>query len=159
MEEWKTIQGFENYAVSNMGRVKNQKRNKIMKLGLTTWDYLGIQLYKNGKGYHKQVHQLVAAAFIENPEHKLYVNHKDEDKTNNSVENLEWVTAKENCNYGTRNERIARKAHDRQSNWTKEKRSEMARKRESKMSPAERSARSYRAWETRRRNQSNKEEK
>ncbi len=68
-----------------------------------------LQLYKNNKPTTCKIHRLVANAFIPNPENKPQVNHIDEDKTNNMVSNLEWVTAKENCNHGTRNERVSKK--------------------------------------------------
>ncbi|QEL53342.1 HNH homing endonuclease [Enterococcus phage phiNASRA1] len=68
-----------------------------------------VMLYKYGNGRLFKVHRLVAQAFIPNPENKPQVNHIDEDKTNNMVSNLEWVTAKENVNHGTRNERSSKK--------------------------------------------------
>ena len=65
-----------------------------------------IQLYKDGRYHHYGVHRLVALAFIPNPDNLPQVNHKDEDKTNNNVDNLEWCTAKYNSNYGTKNQRV-----------------------------------------------------
>ena len=111
MEIWKDIEGYEGlYQVSNLGRVKSlnykcTKEEKILKLMSDKDGYLYVNLYKEGKRKTYKVHRLVAKAFIPNPENKLEVNHKDEDKTNNKVENLEWMTCKENINYGTRNER------------------------------------------------------
>ena len=113
MEIWKDIEGFEGlYQVSNLGKVKSlnfnhTKKEKILKLQSGKYGYLLVSLCKEGKGKTYQVHRLVAQAFIPNLENKPQVNHKDEDKTNNKVENLEWVTSKENCNYRTRNERMA----------------------------------------------------
>ncbi|UIE13738.1 HNH endonuclease family protein [Enterococcus phage EFap02] len=69
--------------------------------------YLYVVLSKNNKTKPFTVHHLVAEAFIPNPENKPQVNHIDEDKTNNVVSNLEWMTAKENNNHGTRNLRSA----------------------------------------------------
>lgn len=114
MEEWEDIAGYEGlYQVSNLGRVKslgnNKSRNeKIIKPRSNKDGYLLVGLYNEGKGKNHRVHRLVAQAFINNPDNKPEVNHKDEDKTNNCVENLEWVTRKENINYGTHNERVAK---------------------------------------------------
>lgn len=121
-EIWKDIKGYEGiYQVSNKGRVKRLERDIIYKDGrkyhkkelilkgsLDNGGYPQVSL--RGKGGMK-VHRLVAETFIPNPDNKPQVNHKDEVKTNNCVDNLEWMTAKENTNYGTRTER-ARKALD-----------------------------------------------
>jgi hypothetical protein len=70
--------------------------------------YLRVKLSKNGKTKKCRVHRLVAEAFLDNPEKKPEVNHIDEDKTNNQVENLEWIWHKDNINHGTHNERSAK---------------------------------------------------
>lgn len=62
-------------------------------------------LYKNGSGKNYYIHRLVAEAYINNPYELPQVNHKDENKSHNYINNLEWITHKENCNYGTHNER------------------------------------------------------
>ena len=114
MEIWKDIEGYEGlYQVSNLGRVKSlnynrTRKEKILKHGSDKKGYLYVNLCKEGKKRNYRVHRLVAETFIDNLENKPEVNHKDEDKTNNKVENLEWVTSKENSNYGTRNKRVAK---------------------------------------------------
>ena len=113
-EIWKDIDEFEGlYQISNLGNVKSLNYNRtgkerILKPGNNGCGYLFVILYKNGKLKHFTIHRLVANAFLENPDNKSDVNHKDEDKTNNNVDNLEWMTSKENNNYGTRNERMAK---------------------------------------------------
>ena len=115
MEElWSDIDGYEGlYQVSNLGRVKSLNYNKtgkerMLKPGTDGFGYLFVILYKNRNQRLFKVHRLVANAFIPNPDVKPEVNHKDEDKTNNCLTNLEWMTSKENNNYGTRNERISK---------------------------------------------------
>lgn len=108
-EIWKDIEGFEGlYEVSSWGRVKNSRRGNFLKISNTNNGYLQVGLFKNGKRTKHRVHRLVAQAFIPNPQNKPQVNHIDEDKENNRVENLEWCTAKENSNHGTHNLRVGK---------------------------------------------------
>ena len=105
-EIWKDIKGYEGiYQVSNFGRIKSSYTKRILKGGKNKAGYLLVGLYKQGVLSRKSIHRLVAEAFIPNPDNKPEVNHIDENKTNNMVSNLEWMTAKENINHGTRNER------------------------------------------------------
>lgn len=93
---FKVITGFPNYQVSNKGEIVNTKTGKFLKPQISR-GYLTIQFYvSKGKPKKFRIHRLVARAFIPNPLGLLEVNHKDGNKTNNSVDNLEWVTAKEN---------------------------------------------------------------
>lgn len=103
-EIWKHIDEYQNYMVSNIGRVKSLKYNntekeQLLKPRIDTYGYLVITLCKNGKVKSIRVHRLVASAFIDNPESKPQVNHKNGTKTDNRFDNLEWVSAKENINH------------------------------------------------------------
>lgn len=107
---WKDIEGFENYQVNQIGQVRSlnyRQTGKVKRLKSTpnSAGYLTVCLSKDGKRYPKYVHQLVAEAFIPNLNNLPQVNHIDEDKANNHVNNLEWCTREYNTNYGTRNER------------------------------------------------------
>ena len=96
-EEWKAIPGFDGkYLVSNMGRVLNVN-NGLKKPYVTKKGYLKVGL-SNGRDHYekRRVHRLVAEAFLPNPDGLPEVNHKDLNKTNNVVTNLEWVTGEEN---------------------------------------------------------------
>ena len=108
METWKAIAGYEGiYEVSDQGRVKSLKhgKEKILKPQKDTGGYLQVYLCKDGQKKTSLVHRLVAESFIQNPNNLETINHKDEDKTNNTVTNLEWMSQKDNLNYGTRNKR------------------------------------------------------
>ena len=96
-EIWKDIQGYEGlYQVSNLGRVRNSK-NKLMKTYLRN-GYCRIDLSKEGKRSKHSIHRLVATTFIPNPENKPQVDHINTVRNDNRVDNLRWVTPKENMN-------------------------------------------------------------
>lgn len=113
-EIWLDIEGYQHkYQVSNTGKVKALNYRRTGKEQIIAFKenkgYLEVALWKNGKRKIFLVHRLVAQTFIPNPENLPQVNHKDENKTNNIVANLEWMTSKENINYGTRNIRVGNK--------------------------------------------------
>lgn len=117
-EVWRNIEGYEGlYEVSNLGKVRSVDRWILMTDGRKQFkkgkiiaqvkrrkgqNYLSVGLWKNNKLKTCLVHRLVAKAFIPNVANKHFINHKDENQENNCVSNLEWCTALENMNYGTR---------------------------------------------------------
>ena len=121
MEEWKDVVGYEGlYKVSSIGRIERQEYSQTLPNGsvgiikkhyVKTYvgsnDYLYVQLCKNNKVKRYSVHRLVAQAFIPNPNNYKEVNHKDQNKGNPCVENLEWCDRKYNTNYGTAREKFA----------------------------------------------------
>ena len=129
IEQWRTSiydgEPYEGYKVSNWGKILSLNYNRtgkpeLMNPAEDTSGYLQVGLRKNGETNLCLVHRLVAQTFIPNPENLPEVNHKDEDKTNNFVflnedgsvdkekSNLEWKNHRDNCNHGTRNERIGK---------------------------------------------------
>ena len=121
-EIWKDIEGYEGYyQISNTGKVKSLERmkwngkgyqkvpEKILEGVDNGHGYLRVKLCKDGKVEQPLVHVLVATAFLPNPDNLPEVNHKDEDKTNNCVENLEYCSKLYNINYGTGIKRRAEK--------------------------------------------------
>lgn len=108
MEEWKDIIGYEGlYKISSWGRVWSCRRNAYRK-PVFTGKYYQIKLCKNGVVDYPSIHRLVAQHFLDNPNNLPEVNHKDENKLNNHVDNLEWCTHEYNTSYGTRNSRIGK---------------------------------------------------
>ena len=128
-EIWKDIEGFEGYyQVSNMGRVKSLERTvcngrgyykipeRILKPKKNRGGYLQVHFYKDGKEKFYSVHRLVATAFCENPEGYTDVNHKDENKQNNCMENLEWCSRLYNNTYNGRAKKIGKKVAEKLRN-------------------------------------------
>lgn len=117
MEKWKSVVGYEDlYEVSDLGNVRSVphkgKNNRIYggnlrKQGTNIWGYKHVVLNKDNKEKTKTVHRMVAEAFIPNPDNLPCINHKDEDKTNNRLENLEWCSYQYNATFGTKLERQA----------------------------------------------------
>jgi hypothetical protein len=113
MEIWKEIKGYEGlYQVSNYGRIKSLshinylgrlRQECILGSRLSDRGYHTAVLYNNGKPKSFRVHQLVAKAFIDNPFNKPHVNHLDGIKSNNFIDNLEWVTISENQKHAFKN--------------------------------------------------------
>lgn len=103
MEIWKKIEDYEGlYEVSNKGQVKDYKGN-IKSMYKNNKGYYCLSLYFKGKTYHPTIHRLVAKAFLENSNNYAQVNHKDCDKSNNNMNNLEWCNQRYNYNEGMKN--------------------------------------------------------
>lgn len=110
IEEWKKVPDHEDYMVSNLGRVMSS-RGKIMK-GKMSRGYKQITFATHGHKYETvNLHRIVATLFVPNPDCLPQVNHLNEDKLDNRAENLEWCSAKQNINYGTRNKRVSLHQH------------------------------------------------
>ena len=128
-EIWKDAVGYEGlYEVSNLGRIKSlidnhgNSREKIIKPIKNTNGYFIVNLSKDKKKHQIKLHRIIALTFIENPNDFPYINHKDENKTNNRVENLEWCTPKYNVNYGTCREKISNSHKGKKPNLSEEER-------------------------------------
>ena len=123
-EIWKDIDGTSGrYQISNLGNVRAFTRfrnGELLKPARYSNGYLFVHFAKDtdkkGERHSYLIHRLVAQAFLPNPDGLPQVNHKDEDKTNNIVDNLEWCTALYNNNYGTRNERISKNQNNDRKN-------------------------------------------
>ena len=98
MANWKTINGFSNYEISDKGEVRNKLTQYILKGRLSKSGYYQVNIKNDetGKFINQYIHRLVALHFLDNPDNKKEVNHKDKNKANNILENLEWATSSEN---------------------------------------------------------------
>lgn len=129
MEEWKDIKDYEGlYQVSNIGRVRSighyqgkwnavysRENPLILRQEEDKYGYLAVVLSNEGNHKRFLVHRLVAMTFIDNPFGFPMINHKDQNKQNNCVDNLEWCTAKYNTNYGDNIERSSKKRRNLES--------------------------------------------
>jgi len=96
-EEYKPVVDFENYEVSNIGSVRNVKTGKILNPIIDKHCYYHVNLYKNNKRTYKSIHRLVAEAFLCNTDNKECIDHQDNNKLNNNVNNLRFATKSENA--------------------------------------------------------------
>lgn len=99
MEIWESVKQYPNYEVSTHGRVRNKKTGNVLVTTDDSRGYPALGFWANGKGHTKNVHRLVAETFIPNSEGKRTVNHKDGNKRNNHISNLEWSTSSENLKH------------------------------------------------------------
>jgi len=122
----KVIDGFEDYLIHEDGKVESTRfgKSKILKPVVLSNGYLQVQLCKNGKKFQKRIHRLLSEAFVPNPDNKPCVNHIDNNRQNNSVENLEWVTPAENSQHAVQQNRMSR-THQIGSKGSKNPRSKL----------------------------------
>lgn len=115
--EWRTISGYPDYRISDEGQVYSMKRNRLLTITDHGDGYKTVALCKDGKVKHPLLHRLVFETFIGAIPSGCEVNHKDEDKGNNRLDNLEVITHWQNSIYGTRNQRIS----ESNKKWRKSK--------------------------------------
>ena len=96
IEQWRLIDGYDNYEISSHGRVRNNKTNRIMKGNVNIYGYVDTCLSKDKKQKYYKVHRLVGFAFLEKKEKDTEVDHIDRDRANNMVDNLRWTTKSTN---------------------------------------------------------------
>jgi len=109
MEEWKLIDEYPDYMISNLGRVKSFKNNKerILNYSPNSSGYIQVELRKNNSRFTLKIHRLIALAFIPNPENKPCIDHINRNPLDNSIENLRWVTHQENmCNLSVKKDNV-----------------------------------------------------
>lgn len=116
MEIWKDIPGYEGYyQASNLGNIKSMKfqcnftgkkynREKILKPKTNKWNSRTVELWKDGEHKTWYVHRLIGLTFLETPKCKMTINHKDGNRLNNCVDNLEWMTLEDNIKHGYQND-------------------------------------------------------
>ena len=107
-ERWKDIKGFTRYEVSDLGRVRNKYNKKLKAIRCAKNGYCITDLKEDGVKSTKYIHRLVSEAFVDNPNNLPCVNHKDEDKTNNRFDNLEWCTVAYNNTYNDRAKKVGK---------------------------------------------------
>lgn len=117
-EEWKTIIGYENYQVSNLGRIRSLRHNNIyymnpMRRGYEGQKYECVRLSNEDGPKNFAVHRLVASYFVPNPNNYNIINHKDENKLNNKASNLEWCTYSYNRKYNGLSKKVGDKLKNR----------------------------------------------
>lgn len=118
-EIFKDIEGTDGkYQISNLGRVYNTKHKRFLKGGVSPTGYMRVVLTIEGKRVYKNIHRLVAEAFIPNPDNLPFVNHINEEKLDNSLQNLEWCTQEHNNTWGSKASRILQ--YDKQGNFIAE---------------------------------------
>jgi hypothetical protein len=110
MEEWKYVEGYPEYEVSSLGRLRSHKNGKETYFNLKpdSWGYVIVTISKDGERKGIRFHRLVAQHFLPNPENLATVNHLDGNKLNNAVSNLEWASQSENNKHSFR---IGLKSH------------------------------------------------
>jgi hypothetical protein len=101
--EWVTIKGYPDYEITNNGIVRNKKTKRILSTYINNEGYAVVKVFNNKKEFKRRIHRLVASTFIPNPDNLPQVNHKDKNRLNNDIKNLEWCTSKHNSRHSHNN--------------------------------------------------------